>query len=42
MPPTMRQGANQAFEDAYTLASLLGNLYEKLDLAKALELWQAF
>ena len=42
MPPTMGQGANQAFEDAYTLASLLGNLDEKLDLAKALELWQAF
>lgn len=42
MPPTMGQGANQAFEDVYTLASLLGNLDEKLDLAKALELWQAF
>ena len=42
MPPTMGQGANQAFEDAYTLASLLSNLDEKLDLAKALDLWQAF
>ena len=42
MPPTMGQGANQALEDAYTLASLLGNLDEKLDLAKALDLWQAF
>ena len=42
MPPTMGQGANQAFEDAYTLASLLGNLDDKLDLAKALKLWQTF
>ena len=42
MPPTTGQGANQAIEDAYTLGSLLGNLDEKLDLAEALELWQAF
>ena len=40
MPPTMEQGANQALEDAYTRASLLGNLDEKLDLAKAIDLWQ--
>ena len=42
IPPTIGQGANQAFEDAYTLGSLLGNLDEKLDLAKALDLWQTF
>lgn len=42
IPPTTGQGANQALEDAYTLGSLLGHLDEKLDLAKALEFWQAF
>ena len=42
VPPSTGQGANQAIEDVYVLALLLGKLSEKLDLAEALEFWQAF
>ena len=42
VPPSTGQGANQAIEDAYMLASFLGKLGEKLDLADALGFWQAF
>lgn len=42
LPPSTGQGANQAIEDAYVLASLLGKLGERLDLAEALKFWQAF
>lgn len=42
VPPSTGQGANQAIEGVYVLALLLGKLGEKLDLAEALEFWQAF
>ena len=42
VPPVSGQGANQAIEDTYVLASLLGKLDEELDLAEALKLWQVF
>ncbi len=42
VPPSTGQGANQAIEDVYVLPLLLGKLGEKLDLAEALEFWQAF
>lgn len=42
VPPSTGQGANQAVEDVYVLASALGKLGETIDLAKALEFWQAF
>jgi 2-polyprenyl-6-methoxyphenol hydroxylase-like FAD-dependent oxidoreductase len=40
IPPSGGQGANQAFEDAWTLAQMLGNLSEKISLEKGLEIWE--
>lgn len=42
IPPTVGQGANQAFEDAYSLALILSKLGPKLQLQNALDYWQSF
>jgi 2-polyprenyl-6-methoxyphenol hydroxylase-like FAD-dependent oxidoreductase len=39
IPPSGGQGANQAFEDAWTLAQMLGNLSDKVPLEKGLRIW---
>ena len=40
IPPTAGQGANQAFEDGYTLALLLSNLSPQTTLSDAISFWQ--
>ena len=40
MPPTTGQGANQAFEDGYSLAMLLAEKPDKVELLDALKFWQ--
>lgn len=40
IPPTAGQGASQGFEDAFTLAGLLGRLSEKVTLTGALKWWR--
>jgi 2-polyprenyl-6-methoxyphenol hydroxylase-like FAD-dependent oxidoreductase len=42
IPPTFGQGANQAFEDAFTLALLLSKLGPQVQLQDALGFWQSF
>jgi 2-polyprenyl-6-methoxyphenol hydroxylase-like FAD-dependent oxidoreductase len=43
IPPTVGQGANQAFEDSYSLAMLLANLDGKARLlSEALEAWEGY
>ena len=42
VPPTAGQGANQAFEDAYTFSMLMSSLSDKITLNKAIEFWQKF
>ena len=45
VPPTAGQGANQAFEDAYTFAMLVAGLSEdesKITPGTAIEFWQKF
>lgn len=42
IPPTAGQGANQAFEDSYTLAVLLASLSRGGALKSALNSWQAY
>jgi 2-polyprenyl-6-methoxyphenol hydroxylase-like FAD-dependent oxidoreductase len=42
IPPTAGQGANQAFEDVRSLATLLSKLSEKVPLDKAAERWQSY
>jgi 2-polyprenyl-6-methoxyphenol hydroxylase-like FAD-dependent oxidoreductase len=39
IPPSGGQGANQAFEDAWSLAQMLGNLSEKVSLERGLGIW---
>lgn len=39
IPPSSGQGVNQAFEDAHTLALLLGSLSRKTELKEALDFW---
>jgi 2-polyprenyl-6-methoxyphenol hydroxylase-like FAD-dependent oxidoreductase len=42
IPPTAGQGANQAFEDSFSLAILLGSLGSDVKLSSALRKWQAY
>ncbi|KAF2681991.1 kynurenine 3-monooxygenase [Lentithecium fluviatile CBS 122367] len=42
IPPTAGQGANQAFEDSFSLAILLGSLGPEVKLASGLRRWQAY
>lgn len=42
IPPTAGQGANQAFEDVRSLATVLSRLSEKVPLEKAAARWQSF
>ncbi|KAF2500910.1 kynurenine 3-monooxygenase [Lophium mytilinum] len=42
IPPTAGQGANQAFEDVRSLATLLSKLSEKVPLDKAAARWQSY
>jgi 2-polyprenyl-6-methoxyphenol hydroxylase-like FAD-dependent oxidoreductase len=42
IPPSFGQGANLAFEDAFTLALLLSKLGPQLQLQDALGFWQTF
>lgn len=42
IPPTFGQGANQAFEDAFTLALLLSKLGTQVNLQDTLRFWQSF
>ncbi|KAI0546148.1 kynurenine 3-monooxygenase [Xylaria curta] len=42
IPPTVGQGANQAIEDVYALATLLSKLSQKVPLDKATTLWQSY
>jgi 2-polyprenyl-6-methoxyphenol hydroxylase-like FAD-dependent oxidoreductase len=42
IPPTVAQGANQAFEDVRSLATLLARLSERVPLDRAAEKWQAY
>ncbi|KAI1410585.1 kynurenine 3-monooxygenase [Hypoxylon sp. FL1857] len=42
IPPTVGQGANQAIEDVYALASLLSKLSPEVPLDKATTLWQSY
>jgi 2-polyprenyl-6-methoxyphenol hydroxylase-like FAD-dependent oxidoreductase len=42
IPPTTGQGANQAFEDAHSLAILLSSLTSEITLSKGLKLWQSY
>ena len=42
IPPTTGQGVNQAFEDVYVFALLLGKKAEKLDWDQAIKLWQEY
>ena len=42
LPPSGAQGANQSFEDAYTLASVLSQVSDKTSLRTALEFWQSW
>ncbi|KAI9685153.1 MAG: hypothetical protein M1822_004740 [Bathelium mastoideum] len=42
IPPSAGQGANQAFEDSYSLAMLLANLDAKVSLLDALKAWEAY
>lgn len=42
IPPTVAQGANQAFEDVRSLATLLSRLSDKVPLDKAAAKWQAY
>jgi len=42
IPPTAGQGANQAFEDVRSLATLLSKLSEKVPLDKAAVKWQTY
>ena len=42
IPPTAGQGANQAFEDVRSLATLLSRLSEKVPLDKAAARWQSY
>jgi len=42
IPPTVAQGANQAFEDVRSLATLLSKLSEKVPLDKAAARWQSY
>jgi 2-polyprenyl-6-methoxyphenol hydroxylase-like FAD-dependent oxidoreductase len=40
IPPSGGQGANQAFEDAWTLSQVLANLSDKVPLEKGLAIWE--
>jgi 2-polyprenyl-6-methoxyphenol hydroxylase-like FAD-dependent oxidoreductase len=42
IPPTAGQGANQAFEDSYSIAFLLHSLSPEIDLRKGLKIWQNY
>jgi len=42
IPPTTGQGVNQAFEDIYVFALLLGKQAEELDWDQAIKLWQSY
>lgn len=42
IPPSAGQGANQAFEDSYSLAMVLANLNDKIGLLDALKEWEAY
>ncbi|KAF2102295.1 FAD/NAD(P)-binding domain-containing protein [Rhizodiscina lignyota] len=42
IPPTAGQGANQAFEDSYSLAFLIKSLSPDIDLTTALANWQHY
>ncbi|KAI0401750.1 kynurenine 3-monooxygenase [Xylaria palmicola] len=42
IPPTVGQGANQAIEDVYALATLLSKLSREVPLDKAATLWQSY
>jgi 2-polyprenyl-6-methoxyphenol hydroxylase-like FAD-dependent oxidoreductase len=42
IPPTAGQGANQAFEDSFSLAILLGSLGPDVKLTIALRKWQTY
>ena len=42
IPPSAGQGANQAFEDGYSLAFLLHSLSPEIDLRKGLKIWQNY
>ena len=42
IPPTAGQGANQAFEDSYSLAFLLHSCSPEVDLRKGLKIWQNY
>jgi 2-polyprenyl-6-methoxyphenol hydroxylase-like FAD-dependent oxidoreductase len=42
IPPTVAQGANQAFEDVRSLATLLSSLSDKVPLDKAAAKWQSY
>ncbi|KAF2686353.1 kynurenine 3-monooxygenase [Lentithecium fluviatile CBS 122367] len=42
IPPTVAQGANQAFEDVRSLATILSRLSEKVPLDKAAARWQSY
>ena len=42
IPPTAGQGANQAFEDAFTLAYLVQKLSPGLDLATGADVWRKY
>lgn len=41
-PPTIGQGANQAFEDTRSLATLLSKLLPEVPLEQAAVKWQAY
>lgn len=42
IPPTAGQGANQAFEDSYSLAFLLYSLSPEVNLREGLKIWQHY
>jgi 2-polyprenyl-6-methoxyphenol hydroxylase-like FAD-dependent oxidoreductase len=42
IPPTAGQGANQAFEDSYSLACLLKTVGSEVDLKEGLKIWQDY
>jgi 2-polyprenyl-6-methoxyphenol hydroxylase-like FAD-dependent oxidoreductase len=42
IPPTAGQGANQAFEDAYGIATILKSLTSQLDLQTAMSKWHDY